>query len=184
MVRLKIAYWEFDFEAVCPTLDHDLLSQAHIYICCFFLCILFCPTSALWRLTVWVWHFESLLGYFGNSIIHQTLFSNMDYISTWSFMCILLHIWYNLFAYTWEAGDGGGGGAWFIPQNNSLIWRMFGRVGTEFDSGEISGMGTKPSTLWPPIHLVAKLVVTWLCLIWLSQVSRHYHQWHSYIIII
>ena len=33
MVRLKTAYWEFDFEAVCPTLDHDLLSQAHIYIC-------------------------------------------------------------------------------------------------------------------------------------------------------
>ena len=32
MVRLKIAYWEFDFEAVCPTLDHDLLSQADIYI--------------------------------------------------------------------------------------------------------------------------------------------------------
>ena len=32
MVRLKIAYWEYDFEAVCPTLDHDLLSQAHIYI--------------------------------------------------------------------------------------------------------------------------------------------------------
>ena len=32
MVRLKIAYWEFDFEAMCPTLDHDLLSQAHIYI--------------------------------------------------------------------------------------------------------------------------------------------------------
>ena len=32
MVRLKIAYWEFDFEAVCPTLDHDLLSQAHIPI--------------------------------------------------------------------------------------------------------------------------------------------------------
>ena len=32
MVRLKTAYWEFDFEAVCPTLDHDLLSQAHIYI--------------------------------------------------------------------------------------------------------------------------------------------------------
>ena len=32
MVRLKIAYWEFDFEAVCPTLDHDLLSQAHITI--------------------------------------------------------------------------------------------------------------------------------------------------------
>ena len=32
MVRLKIAYWEFDFEAVCPILDHDLLSQAHIYI--------------------------------------------------------------------------------------------------------------------------------------------------------
>ena len=31
MVRLKIAYWEFDFEAVCPTLDHDLLSQAHIW---------------------------------------------------------------------------------------------------------------------------------------------------------
>ena len=31
MVRLKIAYWEFDFKAVCPTLDHDLLSQAHIY---------------------------------------------------------------------------------------------------------------------------------------------------------
>ena len=31
MVRLKIAYWEFDFEAVCPTSDHDLLSQAHIY---------------------------------------------------------------------------------------------------------------------------------------------------------
>ena len=30
MVRLKIAYWEFDFEAVCPTLDHDLLSQAQI----------------------------------------------------------------------------------------------------------------------------------------------------------
>ena len=24
MVRLKIASWEFDFEAVCPTLDHDL----------------------------------------------------------------------------------------------------------------------------------------------------------------
>ena len=32
MVRLKIAYWEFDFKAVCPTLDHDLLSQAHIYV--------------------------------------------------------------------------------------------------------------------------------------------------------
>ena len=32
MVRLKIAYWEFDFEAVCPTLDHDLLSQAHSHI--------------------------------------------------------------------------------------------------------------------------------------------------------
>ena len=32
MVRLKTAYWEFDFEAVCPTLDHNLLSQAHIYI--------------------------------------------------------------------------------------------------------------------------------------------------------
>ena len=31
MVRLKIAYWEFDFEAVCPTLNHDLLSQAHIF---------------------------------------------------------------------------------------------------------------------------------------------------------
>ena len=31
MVRLKIAYWEFDFEVVCPTLDHDLLSQAHIH---------------------------------------------------------------------------------------------------------------------------------------------------------
>ena len=31
MVRLKIAYWESDFEAVCPTLDHDLLSQAHIH---------------------------------------------------------------------------------------------------------------------------------------------------------
>ena len=31
MVRLKIAYWEFDFEAVCPTLDHDLLSQALIH---------------------------------------------------------------------------------------------------------------------------------------------------------
>ena len=30
MVRLKIAYWEFDFEAVYPTLDHDLLSQAQI----------------------------------------------------------------------------------------------------------------------------------------------------------
>ena len=30
MVRLKIAYWEFDFKAVCPTLDHDLLSQAHM----------------------------------------------------------------------------------------------------------------------------------------------------------
>ena len=28
MVRLKIAYWEF--EAVCPTLDHDLLSQVLI----------------------------------------------------------------------------------------------------------------------------------------------------------
>ena len=28
MVRLKIAYWEFDFEAMCPTLDQDLLSQA------------------------------------------------------------------------------------------------------------------------------------------------------------
>ena len=32
MVRLKIAYWQFDFEAVCPTLGHDLLSQAHIHI--------------------------------------------------------------------------------------------------------------------------------------------------------
>ena len=32
MVRLKIAYWEFDFEAVCPTLDHDLLSQAHMQV--------------------------------------------------------------------------------------------------------------------------------------------------------
>ena len=32
MVRLKIAYWEFDFEAVCPTSDHNLLSQAHICI--------------------------------------------------------------------------------------------------------------------------------------------------------
>ena len=32
MVRLKIAYWEFDFEAVCPTLDRDLLSQAHIHM--------------------------------------------------------------------------------------------------------------------------------------------------------
>ena len=32
MVRLKIAYWEFDFEAVCPTLDHNLLSQEYIYI--------------------------------------------------------------------------------------------------------------------------------------------------------
>ena len=32
MVRLKIAYWEFDFEAVCPILDHDLLSQAHILL--------------------------------------------------------------------------------------------------------------------------------------------------------
>ena len=31
MVRLKTAYEEFDFEAVCPTLDHDLLSQAHMY---------------------------------------------------------------------------------------------------------------------------------------------------------
>ena len=31
MVRLKIAYWEFDFEAVCPTLDHDLLSQAPVH---------------------------------------------------------------------------------------------------------------------------------------------------------
>ena len=42
MVRLKIAYWEFDFEAVCPTLDHDLLSQAHIYICvCVWVCILY-----------------------------------------------------------------------------------------------------------------------------------------------
>ena len=30
MVRLKTAYWEFDFEAVCPNLDHDLLSQAHM----------------------------------------------------------------------------------------------------------------------------------------------------------
>ena len=30
MVRLKIAYWEFDSEAKCPTLDHDLLSQARI----------------------------------------------------------------------------------------------------------------------------------------------------------
>ena len=30
MVRLKTAYWESDFEAVCPTLDHDLLTQAHI----------------------------------------------------------------------------------------------------------------------------------------------------------
>ena len=29
-VRQKIAYWEFDFKAVCPTLDHYLLSQAHI----------------------------------------------------------------------------------------------------------------------------------------------------------
>ena len=32
MVRPKIAYWEFDFEAMCPTLGHDLLSQARIYI--------------------------------------------------------------------------------------------------------------------------------------------------------
>ena len=32
MVRLKIAYWEFDFEAVCPTLDHDLLSQAQLTV--------------------------------------------------------------------------------------------------------------------------------------------------------
>ena len=31
MVRPKIAYWEFDFEAMCPTLDHNLLSQVHIY---------------------------------------------------------------------------------------------------------------------------------------------------------
>ena len=30
MVRLKTAYWEFDFEAVCPTLGHNLLSLAHI----------------------------------------------------------------------------------------------------------------------------------------------------------
>ena len=30
MVRLKITYWEFDFEAMCPTLAHDILSQAHI----------------------------------------------------------------------------------------------------------------------------------------------------------
>ena len=34
MVRLKIAYWEFDFEAVYPTLDHDLLSQAHMCNMC------------------------------------------------------------------------------------------------------------------------------------------------------
>ena len=33
MVRLKTAYWEFDFEAVCPTLDHDFLSQAHMCVC-------------------------------------------------------------------------------------------------------------------------------------------------------
>ena len=34
MVWLKTGYWEFDFEAMCPTLDHDLLSQAvYIYIC-------------------------------------------------------------------------------------------------------------------------------------------------------
>ena len=42
MVRLKIAYLEFDFEAVCPTLDHDLLShsQAHItYIIIYFIWI-------------------------------------------------------------------------------------------------------------------------------------------------
>ena len=31
MVRLKIAYWEFDFEAMRPTLAHDILSQAHIH---------------------------------------------------------------------------------------------------------------------------------------------------------
>ena len=37
MVRLKIAYWEFDFEAVCPTLDHDLLSQAHIHYKLFYM---------------------------------------------------------------------------------------------------------------------------------------------------
>ena len=32
MARLKTAYWEIDFEAVCPTLDQDLLSQALNYI--------------------------------------------------------------------------------------------------------------------------------------------------------
>ena len=37
MVRLKTAYWEFDFEAVCPTLDHDLLSQAHVILVSFIL---------------------------------------------------------------------------------------------------------------------------------------------------
>ena len=40
MVRLKIPYWEFDFEAVCPTFDHDLLSQAH-------LCIITVKTASL-----------------------------------------------------------------------------------------------------------------------------------------
>ena len=30
MVRLKIAYWEFVSKAMLPTLDHNLLSQAHI----------------------------------------------------------------------------------------------------------------------------------------------------------
>ena len=40
MVRLKIPYWEFDFEAVCPAFDHDLLSQAH-------LCIITVKTASL-----------------------------------------------------------------------------------------------------------------------------------------
>ena len=43
MVRLKTAYWEFDFEAVCPTLDHDLLSQVHMSTC----------TSTHTKCTIW-----------------------------------------------------------------------------------------------------------------------------------
>ena len=31
MAILKIAYWEFNSEAMCPTSDHDLLRQAHIH---------------------------------------------------------------------------------------------------------------------------------------------------------
>ena len=57
MVRLKIAYWEFDFEAVCPTLDHDLLTQAHIYIH-----VLFEWVMGDWLVCVCVLVYYSLLG--------------------------------------------------------------------------------------------------------------------------